>query len=193
MQPGEARWIVDPIDGTKNYVRGIPVWATLIALERQGVLEAAVASAPAMGRRWWATRGGGAFTSDGRRLRVSKVARLEDAQFCHGGLTGWRLGGRLDGFLAMAERAWRTRGFGDFWMHVLVAEGAADVAAELQVKEWDLAAVRLIVEEAGGTFTDLDGVPRIEGGSAISTNGMLHEEALAVLAGSGPAYASRDG
>jgi histidinol-phosphatase len=146
-----------------------------------------------MQRRWWARRGGGAFASGGRRLRVSQVGLLEDAQFCHGGLTGWRLGGRLDGFLAMAERAWRTRGFGDFWMHVLVAEGAAEIAAELQVKEWDLAAVRLIVEEAGGRFTDLGGEPRIDGGSAISTNGLLHEVSLAVLASDGPAYASGDG
>ena len=188
-----ARWIVDPIDGTKNYVRGIPVWASLIAFERDGELRAGVVSAPAMGRRWWAVRDAGAFTDGGRRLRVSGVARLEDAQLCHGGFRGWERAGRLEAFLDLASRCWRTRGFGDFWMHMLVAEGAAEIAAELEVKEWDLAAVRLVVEEAGGRFTDLGGVARIDGGSAVSTNGLLHDVTVAVLSGSRAAYPSSDG
>jgi histidinol-phosphatase len=176
------RWIIDPIDGTKNYMRGIPVFASLIALERRGTLIAAVASAPALGRRWWATRGGGAF-ADGRAIRVSRVSRLEDAQVCFGGLGAWQRAGLRDRLLALVERSWRSRGFGDFWMHMLVAEGAAEVAAETEVSLWDLAAVKLIVEEAGGVFTDLGGAARADGGSALSTNGLLHQEALAALSG----------
>jgi histidinol-phosphatase len=175
-----VRWIVDPIDGTKNYVRGIPVWGTLLALERNGETGAAMISAPALGRRWWAVRGEGAF-ADGRPMRVSAVSRLEDAQLCFGGLRTWRKYGLLDRFLALAARCWRTRGFGDFWMHMLVAEGAADIAAEMEVSLWDLAGVKLIVEEAGGRFTDLSGVSTADGGSALSTNGTLHQEALAIL------------
>jgi histidinol-phosphatase len=176
-----GRWIVDPIDGTKNYVRGIPVWATLIALEREGTLNVGVVSAPALGgRRWWAVRGGGAF-SEGRRLSVSKVERLEDAQVCYGGLGAWRRSGMLEGLLELTRRSWRSRGFGDFWMHMLVAEGAADVATELEVSVWDLAALKVIVEEAGGLFTDLTGRSTASGGSALSTNGLLHDEALAIL------------
>jgi histidinol-phosphatase len=177
-----ARWIIDPIDGTKNYVRGIPIYATLIALERDGQVEVGVASAPAFGgRRWWASRGEGAF-ADGRRIRASRIGRLEDAQLCHGGLDGWRRGGLLESFLALSFRCWRTRGFGDFWMHMLVAEGSADVAAELEVKVWDLAAVKVIVEEAGGRFSDVGGEVRLDGGSAITTNGLLHDDVVRMLA-----------
>jgi histidinol-phosphatase len=175
-----CRWIVDPIDGTKGYVRGIPVWATLVALERDGEVEVGLASAPALGRRWWAVRGQGAF-ADGRPLSVSKIGRLEDAQLCFGGLRTWRKYGLLDPFLALAGRCWRTRGFGDFWMHMLVAEGAADIAAEMEVSLWDEAAPKLIVEEAGGRFTDLSGRATADGGTALSTNGLLHEEVLAIL------------
>lgn len=178
-----ARWIIDPIDGTKNYVRGIPVWATLIAFEREGEIIVGVVSAPALGRRrWWAATGEGAFT-DGRPIGVSKVATIEDAQCCYGGLGAWRRSGMLDGLLELTRRSWRSRGFGDFWMHMLVAEGAADVATELEVSVWDLAAVKVIVEEAGGRMTDLTGRVTASGGSALSTNGLLHEEALAVLTG----------
>ena len=179
-EDSSARWIVDPIDGTKNYVRGIPVWATLIALERDGALAVGVASAPALGHRWWGCRGLGAF-ADGERIRVSEVRRIEDAQVCYGGLGGWRRAGMLDGLLALTRRSWRSRGFGDFWMHMLVAEGSADVATEIEVSVWDLAAVKLIVEEAGGQLTDLSGRSTASGGSALSTNGLLHEEALEVL------------
>jgi histidinol-phosphatase len=176
-----GRWIVDPIDGTKNYVRGIPVWATLIALERGGALSVGVVSAPALGgRRWWAVRGQGAFADD-RRLSVSKVERVEDAQVCYGGLGAWRRSGMLDGLLELIRRSWRSRGYGDFWMHMLVAEGAADVATEIEVSIWDMAAVKVIVEEAGGLFTDLTGRSTASGGSALSTNALLHEEALSIL------------
>jgi histidinol-phosphatase len=175
-----CRWIVDPIDGTKNYVRGIPVWATLIALEREGEVTAGLASAPALGRRWWAVRGQGAF-ADGHPISVSKVERLEDVQLTFGGLRTWRKYGLLDRFLELASRCWRVRGFGDFWMHMLVAEGSADVAVEMEVNLWDLAAPKIIVEEAGGRFTDLSGRATADGGSALSTNGLLHDEALAIL------------
>jgi histidinol-phosphatase len=177
---GGVRWIVDPIDGTKNYIRGIPVWATLVAAERDGEVVAGVASAPALGHRWWAARGEGAH-ADGRPIAVSKVERLEDAQVCFGGLGAWRRAGRLDGLLELARRSWRSRGFGDFWMHVLVAQGSAEIATEIEVNLWDLAAVRLIVDEAGGRFTDLSGEPTAAGRSALSTNGLLHDGALALL------------
>jgi histidinol-phosphatase len=174
---GDARWIIDPIDGTKNYVRGIPVFATLIALERDGELVAGVASAPALGRRWAAGRHQGAF-ADGRPIRVSRIARLEDAQLCFPGALGFERIGRGEQFLGLARRCWRSRGFGDFWQHVLVAEGSADVAVEPQVSLWDLAPLQLIVEEAGGKFTDLTGVVTAAGGSAVSTNGHLHDQVL---------------
>src|SRR5439155_3661299 len=178
-----VRWIIDPIDGTKNYVRGIPVWATLIAFEREGEIEAGVVSAPALGsRRWWAAVGEGAF-ADGRHIGVSKVATIEDAQSCYGGLGAWRRAGMLEGLLELIRRSWRSRGFGDFWMHMLVAEGAADVATEMEVSLWDMAAVQVIVEEAGGRFTDLGGAATADGGSAVSTNGLLHDEVLAALRG----------
>jgi histidinol-phosphatase len=177
-----ARWIIDPIDGTKNYVRGIPVYATLIALECDGGLMVGVVSAPALGRRWWAARGAGAF-ADGVPLRASKVAHLEDAQLGHSSVSSWARHGLTERFLELERRCWRGRGFGDFWTHMMVAEGALDVAAEPEVSLWDVAAVQVIVEEAGGRFTNLAGVPRPDGGSAVSTNGLLHDQVLAILAG----------
>jgi histidinol-phosphatase len=178
-----ARWIIDPIDGTKNFVRGIPIWGTLIALERDGVVATGVISAPALNRRrWWAARGEGAFADD-HPIRVSEVSRLEDAQVLFGGLKAWKKTGFLDRLVDLVLRSWRGRGFGDFWMHMLVAEGAADVAAEPEVSLWDLAAVKLIVEEAGGRFTDLSGRATPSGGSALSTNGHLHDEVLSILTG----------
>lgn len=179
-EQGEVRWIVDPIDGTKNFVRGIPVFGTLLALERGGEQVLGLASAPALGRRWWAARGHGAF-ADGRPIRVSHVDELAECQLCFGGLNGWRRAGRLEAFLDLAGRCKRTRGFGDFWMHMLVAEGSADVAVEPEVSLWDLAAVKVIVEEAGGRFTNLAGEARADGGSAVSTNGVLHDQVLGVL------------
>ncbi len=171
---GGRRWIVDPIDGTRNYSRGIPVWATLIALEDDGELQVGVISAPALRRRWWAERGAGAF-ADGEAIRVSGVGRIEDAVLC------FAVEQQLP---EIAARCWHARGFGDFWAHMLVAEGAADGAMDaIGVSVWDLAAVSVIVEEAGGRFTDQAGVARIDGGSAISSNGALHDELLAAAAG----------
>jgi histidinol-phosphatase len=181
---GPRRWIIDPIDGTKNYVRGIPVWATLVALEVGGVIEVGVVSAPALYRRWWASRGEGAFLYDGRttrRLRVSGIGRLEDAQLCLAGFPEWEGIGRLDALLELGRRCWRTRGLGDFWSYMLVAEGAADIGLDPEVNLWDLAAPMVIVEEAGGTFTDLGGTPRADGGDAIATNGLVHDAALAII------------
>ena len=165
------RWVIDPIDGTKNYVRGIPVWATLIAFED----EVAVVSAPALGRRWWAARGEGAY-ADGERIRVSGISQLEDAVVCFTSLHG--LG---EGYLELAERSWAPRGYGDFWQYMLVAEGAAELAFDPEMNIWDCAAPKLVVEEAGGRFTDLGGEARIDGGSALATNGLLHEAALELL------------
>ncbi len=180
------RWIIDPIDGTKNYVRGIPVWATLLALEDGDELVVGVVSAPALQRRWWAARGQGAFVDDHldgspRRLRTSAVSRLDDAQLCVSGLDGWESALRLDALLALERACWRTRGFGDFWGYMLVAEGAADICCEAIVSLWDLAAPRMIVEEAGGRFTDLGGVATADGGDALATNRLLHDEALAIV------------
>lgn len=175
------RWILDPIDGTKSYVRGVPVWATLVALEEAGLLTLGLASAPALGRRWWAARGGGAFVREGdntRALRVSAVGELGDAQLCFADYSDWRESGRLDGLLDLSTQCWRTRGYGDFWQHMLVAEGAVDIAVDPDVSLWDLAAPLVIVEEAGGRLTDLSGVVRADGGDGVSSNGRLHELAL---------------
>ena len=186
---GRRRWIIDPIDGTKNFVRGIPVWATLLALEVDGTVEVGVASAPALGRRWWAGRGLGAFAgvpaapaSAATPIRVSAVADLGDAQVSHASITGWQAVDGIDRLVALVRRCWRSRGFGDFWSHVLVAEGGCDIGLDPVVSLWDLAAVEVIVEEAGGRFTDLAGVARPDGGRAVSSNGRLHDEALAILA-----------
>jgi histidinol-phosphatase len=183
---GGRRWIVDPIDGTKNYVRGIPVWATLLALQEGNQIAVGVVSAPALGRRWWAARGVGAFgadelTEEPRRLRVSAVRALEDAQLCVSGFDGWEDNGRLEQLLTLSRRCWRTRGFGDFWTYMLVAEGVAEIGCEAVVSLWDLAAPQVIVEEAGGTFTDLRGVATPDGGDALATNGLLHEQALGLV------------
>jgi histidinol-phosphatase len=170
---GARRWIVDPIDGTRNYARGVPVWATLLALEDSGAVRLGVASAPALGRRWWAFRGTGAF-ANGDPIGVSSVERVEDA------VLSFAYENELPD---VARRAWHARGFGDFWAHMLVAEGAVDGAVDATgVNEWDLAAVQVIVEEAGGRFSDFTGVARIDGGGAITSNGLLHDELLGSIA-----------
>jgi histidinol-phosphatase len=171
-----VRWVVDPIDGTRNYVRGNPIWATLIALERDGGIDVAVVSAPALGRRWWAERGGGAFAGDGERLRASSVARIEDAVVSTTSApempAGW---GEL------ATRAWTSRALGDFWQHCLVAEGAVDVATDERLELWDYAAVRLIVEEAGGYCSTFDGDPPQPGRSFLSAGAALHAAVVDAL------------
>ena len=172
---GDAKWIVDPIDGTMNYVRGIPVWATLVALQRDGWSDVAVVSAPALGRRWWAVRGEGAF-ADGIRCHVSAVKRLEDAVVS---VTSGR--GMPAGWAQVAGRAWASRGFGDFWQYCLVAEGAADVACDSDMKTWDYVAVQLLVEESGGRCTTFAGDPPAEDASFLATNGHVHEEVISLL------------
>jgi histidinol-phosphatase len=184
---GDRRWIIDPIDGTKNYVRGIPVWATLLALEEAGEVTISVVSAPALGRRWWAARGAGAFMRDAllgdgaRRLEVSGVRQLADAQLSFAGIEEWREVGRIEAMLALAERCGRARSVGDFWAYMLVAEGAIEIGLDPVVSLWDLAAPQLIVEEAGGRFTDLGGRRTPAGGDAIATNALLHDAALAFV------------
>jgi histidinol-phosphatase len=170
------RWIVDPIDATKNFIRGIPVFATLIALEN----ELGVVSAPALGRRWWAARGDGAFCN-GAPIRVSAVGDLGAAQIGYDDVLGFEKHGRGAQFLALMRQCGRARGFGDFWTHMLVAEGAIEIAVEPEVAHWDVAAVHVIVEEAGGRFTNLGGEARADGGSAVSTNGVLHDAVLEAL------------
>jgi histidinol-phosphatase len=180
------RWIIDPIDGTKGYVRGVPIWATLLALQDGDELTAGVISAPALGRRWWAARDQGAFVRDGlseapRRIQVSAVRELGDAQLSFGDLEDWRGAGRLDALLELAGRCWRTRGLGDFWSYMVVAEGSAEIAVDPVVSVWDLAASQVILEEAGGRQTDLSGCPRPDGGSGLASNGLLHDAALSIL------------
>lgn len=178
-------WVVDPIDGTKNFLRGVPAWATLIALVVDSSPVAGVVSAPALGRRWWASAGAGAFGSapgaPNRRLRVSGVRDLADAYLSTTDLNTW--GPDRDRYLALVSACWESRAFGDYWHHCLVAEGALDLAAEPVAYPWDLAAVQILVTEAGGTFTDLSGKPGFDHGSALASNGHLHEAALAVLKG----------
>ncbi|TDC65020.1 histidinol-phosphatase [Streptomyces hainanensis] len=188
---GARRWIIDPIDGTKNYVRGVPVWATLIALVDRGAggdrPVVGVVSAPALGRRWWAVEGGGAYTgrslSAATRLRVSGVSRLADASFAYSSLTGWEELGRLDAFLQLGRDCWRTRAYGDFWSYMMVAEGSVDMCAEPELSLWDMAAPAIVVTEAGGRFTGLDGREGPHGGNAAASNGLLHDELLRRLGG----------
>lgn len=182
---GPRRWVIDPIDGTKNYVRTVPVWATLIALLDEDVSVVGVVSAPALGRRWWAARGSGAWTSGfgaaARRLSVSRVSDLADASLSYSSLSGWAACGRRDAFLALMDGCWRTRAYGDFWSYMLVAEGAVDIAAEPELSLWDIAALAPIVTEAGGRLTGLDGADGVHSGSAAASNGLLHQALLAAV------------
>lgn len=182
---GWRRWIIDPVDGTKNFVRGVPVWATLIALMQEDEVVVGLVSAPVLSRRWWAARGSGAYTGRGlssaTRCKVSEVGDLADASFSYSSIGGWEKHGRLAGFLELTRRCWRTRAYGDFWSYMLVAEGAVEIAAEPDVSLWDLAALSLIVEESGGQFTNLDGRPGPGGNSAVATNGRNHVEVLELL------------
>jgi histidinol-phosphatase len=179
------QWVLDPIDGTKNFVRGVPVWSTLIALLVDGAPVVGVVSAPALGRRWWAGEGEGAFTSFGgatRRISVSGVDDLGSASLSFSDLTtGWDE--RRPRFIELTDEVWRVRAYGDFWSYCLVAEGAVDIAVEPEVNAWDVAPLDILVREAGGSFTNLAGQPGPHGISAVATNGLLHEEVLARLNG----------
>jgi histidinol-phosphatase len=181
------RWIIDPIDGTRNFVRGIPFWATLIALEEDGEVTVGVVHAPATGDLLWARRGAGAFAS-GQPVRVSTIDRLERATLCHGGLRYLKqrdAAGYWDGFLRLVDRTDRQRGFGDYLGYTMVLRGQAELMMEVDLKPWDLAPFAVLLEEAGGRFTDLHGRPTVHSGTALASNGRVHPAALAVLNGSG--------
>ncbi len=179
---GARKWIIDPIDGTKNYVRGVPVWATLIGLYDADEPVVGLVSAPALGRRWWASKGTGAYTgrslSSATRMRVSQVAQVEDASLSYSSLSGWQQAGRFEVFLELAQDCWRTRAYGDFWSYMLLAEGSVDIAAEPELAVYDMAALIPIVTEAGGRFTSLEGKDGPWGGNALATNGRLHDEVI---------------
>lgn len=181
----ERRWIIDPIDGTKNFVRGVPVWATLISLYEGTTPLLGVVSAPALGRRWYAEVGGGAHVSvrgrHDRRISVSSVGSLADASLSYSSLGGWAELGRTENFLGLCDSVWRTRAYGDFWSYMLLAEGVVDVACEPDLELYDMAALVPIVTEAGGRFTDLSGKPGPFGPNAAATNGLLHDAVLEVL------------
>ncbi len=192
-EAGDAsvRWYVDPIDGTHNFMRGVPLFATLLAVERDGELQAAVISAPALGGRWFGWRGGGAWATDPartgataaksaatppRRLAVSRISNLADSQVLYAGIVNLEASGRAPGFRSLLGSVWRERGFGDFWGYALVAEGAAEAMVEVDLSAWDAAAPMLIVEEAGGRATDFEGGRTLDSGTFLATNGLLHEE-----------------
>ena len=187
---GPRRWVIDPIDGTANFVRGVPVWATLIALMDGPDVVAGLVSAPALGRRWWASVGGGAYTGKSlaaaSRLQVSAVGAVSDASLSYSSIHGWIDSGRGQQFVDLMRDCWRTRAYGDFWSYMLVAEGAVDIACEPDLALHDMAALVPIVGEAGGTFTNIDGRPGPVGPGALATNGLLHAESLRMLAPAEP-------
>jgi histidinol-phosphatase len=179
---GPRRWVIDPIDGTHNFVRGVPAWATLISLVDNETPVLGLVAAPALGRRWWAATGSGAWSgrslAAAKRIHVSRVSRLADASLSYSSMTSWRQLDRFEQFVDLADACWRTRAFGDFWSYMLVAEGAVDIAAEPELAVYDMAALVPIVTEAGGRFTSLAGKPGPWGGNAVATNGLLHDEVL---------------
>jgi histidinol-phosphatase len=184
----DVRWYVDPIDGTHNYIRGVPLFATLLAAEREGELQAAVVSAPALRSRWFAWRGGGAWALDRgdaepRRIAVSRIDRIDAAQILYAGTVDVEASGRAPGFRRLLADAWRERGFGDFWGYTLLADGAAEAMVEVDLQVWDAAAPTLIVEEAGGRVTDFDGRRGLDGKTFLATNGILHETIRTRLVG----------
>lgn len=186
-QAGDSprQWIIDPIDGTSNFLRGVPIWGTLISLAVDGVPHIGVVSSPALGKRWWAATGHGAFAQahDGepQQLSVSKVASLDAASISYNSLAGWDGVGRLDAAVALTRATWRSRAIGDMWAYMLLAEGALDVVAEFDLKPYDMAALIPIVLEAGGQFTSVTGEPGPWNGNALATNGILHDEVLDFL------------
>ncbi|MDO4916637.1 MAG: histidinol-phosphatase [Rothia sp. (in: high G+C Gram-positive bacteria)] len=179
------QWVIDPIDGTKNFVRGVPVWATLISLIDRGRPVLGVVSAPALQRRWWAAEGTGAYTgrslANAKRISVSTVSELSDASFSYSSLSGWKKLGNRQKMLELTDTVWRTRAFGDFWSYCMVAEGAVDIAAEPELNLHDMAALVPIVQEAGGRFTSLSGEEGPFGANAVATNSLLHDAALQYL------------
>jgi histidinol-phosphatase len=188
IEPGKRYWVIDPIDGTKNFLRGVPVWATLIAIVYRDVtgkdrVLAGIVSAPALFRRWYAGSGFGAFTEvnggPATQIYVSKVSNLQDASISFSDLSGW--GDRKTSFLSILDQVWRVRGIGDFWSHMLVAEGAVEIAPEPSLALWDMAANSIIVEEAGGIFSDLTGETGPFGKSGVSTNRALHEQFIEAM------------
>jgi histidinol-phosphatase len=178
----DVRWIIDPIDGTKNFVRHVPFWATLIALEDHGDVVAGVIHNPLSGELYTARRGGGAFLN-GTRLHVSDIGELHDATLLHAGLGLLRRAGHWDGFVRLVDATGRQRGFGDYLGYGLLAQGAAEIYAEVDLKPWDLAPCKIVVEEAGGRFTDFAGEPTIYNGTALATNGRVHDDVVALLRG----------
>jgi histidinol-phosphatase len=186
-----VRWYLDPIDGTHNFMRGVPLFGTLIGIERDGELQVGTVSAPAIGSRWWARRGGGAWAADTgrlaasgpRRIRVSAVSAVRDMQLLYGSANDIAASGKAPGFGDLVAATWRDRGFGDFWGYTLVAEGAAEAMVEADLNSWDMAGPMVVVEEAGGRVTALDGTRSIHGRSALATNGVLHDEVLRRLRG----------
>ena len=183
------QWIIDPIDGTSNFVRGVPIWGTLIALAIDGVPVVGVVSAPALRKRWWAAAGHGAWGQEqgGEQyaLRVSSVGELADASLSYNSLGGWDDEDRLDSLLALHRGVWRSRAIGEMWSYMLLAEGSLDIVGEFDLKPYDMAALIPIVEEAGGRFSSVDGVPGPWSGNALATNGLLHEATLAALRAQG--------
>lgn len=184
-----VRWIVDPIDGTHNYIRGIPLFGTLIGVERDGELQAGVISSPALGERWYGWRGGGAWVAGAlrpgaaRRIATSRIGVISDAQILFASATDMEQSGKAPGFRALLKKAWRERAFGDFWGYTLVAEGSAEAMVESDLKIWDAAAPTLLVEEAGGRVTDFDGRRATDPGTIVASNGHLHDAVLATLRG----------
>jgi histidinol-phosphatase len=191
---GTIRWYIDPIDGTHNFMRGVPLFGTLIAVEEDGEIAAGVMSAPAMGERWYARRGGGTWAVGSvgpdagrpRRVGTSRVATIEDAHILYSSPFDIEQSGAAPGFATLVRSAWRDRGFGDFWGYALVAEGAAEAMVEVGPNSWDIAAPSIVVEEAGGRMTDISGVRTIHGGNALASNGILHDEIVARLRGPRP-------
>jgi histidinol-phosphatase len=187
VDAGDAsiRWYIDPIDGTHNFIRGVPVFGTLLAVERDGELQASVISAPALGDRWWGWRGGGAWARHGAaqpaRIGVSGIADIANAQVLYGSARDLAASGRAPGFAGLLQDVWRERGFGEFWSYGLLAEGAAEAVVEVGLSAWDTAALIVVVEEAGGRVSDFEGRRSLDSGTFLATNGLLHEVVLARL------------
>ena len=186
---GPRRWVIDPIDGTSNFVRGVPVWATLIGLMVGDEVVAGVVSAPALSRRWWAAKGVGAFTGkslhQASRIRVSDVRDIGDASLSYSSLHGWVSEGLGQHFVDLMRSVWRSRAYGDFWSYMLVAEGAVDIACEPELSLHDMAACNIVVTEAGGRFTSVEGTPGPHGPGAVATNSLLHDLVIEQLTAGG--------